>query len=234
MSSSCSAGVSSASLVPGGLAFPSSLLDLGPRCPSRLWVRGDLLPGDGVAVAVVGSRACSDLGFRRAARLGRELTDAGVVVVSGLARGIDGAAHAGALAGGGRTLAVLGTGLSHCFPACHRDLATRVASSGALLSSFDLSFRGSRQSFLIRNTLVACLSQVLVVVEAAEHSGSMSTVRAALRLGRPVGLLRSLVASAPWAAQLVDTPGVFVVSSVEDVVSRLDWALALCGQSAAA
>jgi DNA processing protein len=182
------------------------------------------LPGDSVSVAVVGSRACSSLGLRRAARLGRALATAGVCVVSGLARGVDGAAHSACLAGGGRTLAVLGTGLSHCFPACHVSLASRVATSGALVSSFSPAFRGSRSSFPLRNGLIAALSQVLVVIEAAEHSGTRSAIRSALSLGRPVGLLQSLVASAPWAARLAEEPGVFVVSSVEDVISRLHWA----------
>ena len=211
------------SLAAGSAGFPSGLSDLGSSCPSHLWVRGSLLPGDLVSVAVVGSRSCSSAGLRRAARLGRLLGSAGVCVVSGLARGVDGAAHAGCLAGGGRSVAVLGTGLSHCFPACHAGLASRLAASGAVLSSFLPSFRGSRSSFVLRNGLVAALSQVLVVVEAREHSGTASAVRAALSLGRPVGLLSSLVASAPWAARLARVPGVFVVSSVECVVSRLSW-----------
>lgn len=208
-----------------GSSLPAGLCSLGGSAPSRLWVSGSVLPSDSVAVAVVGSRSCSSAGFRRSARLGRELAGAGVCVVSGLARGVDGAAHAGALAGGGRTLAVLGTGLSHCYPACHRELALQVASSGAVLSSFVPSFRGSRSSFVLRNSLIAALSQVLVVVEAQARSGSASAIRAALSLGRPVGLLRSLVSSSGWAAQLSEQPGVFVVSSAEDVLSRLDWGL---------
>ena len=209
-------------LVSGDPSFPSCLLDL-PSQFHRLWVRGSLLSSDHVSVAIVGSRVCSALGARRAARLGRALAQSGVCVVSGLAQGIDGFAHRGALAGGGRTLAILGTGLSHCFPACHRGLLGQVAGSGAVLSTFSPSFRGSRSSYPQRNQVIACLSQVLVVIEAAEFSGTMSAVRAALSLGRPVGLLQSLVSGSSWAARLADEPGVFIVSSVECVVSRLSW-----------
>ena len=170
-----------------GPSLPSVFQDLGSRSPHSLWVRGSVSLSDLVSVGVVGSRSASSDGLRRAAKLGRQLGSAGVCVVSGLARGVDGHAHAGCLAAGGRTVAVLGTGLDHCYPACHRQLGERILSSGALVSSFRPSFRGSARSFVSRNALVACLSQVLVVVECAQKSGTMSTVRAALSLGRPVG-----------------------------------------------
>ena len=186
------------------------------------WVHGEIQDGDSLAVAIVGSRKASLHGLKRAFRLGKELGEAGVCVVSGLAKGIDGEAHSGALSGGGRTLAVLGTGLNHIYPACHKSLALQVTSSGALLSPFEPSFTGASWSFPSRNKIISQLSQVLVVVEAGEKSGTQSALRAARRLRRPVGLLQSLVSSAPWAAHLAEEDGFFIVNSTADILERLE------------
>ena len=174
-------------------------------------------------MAVVGSRECTELGARRAFRLAKELAEAGITVMSGLAKGIDGSAHRGALAGGGRTLAVLGTGLNKIYPKEHEGLARDIERQGALLSQFDPDYTGSRggRNFLKRNVVVAGLSEVLVVVEAKEKSGSLSAVRAALAQERPVGLLRSLVESEEWARKLVEVGLAFVVEGVGDILGRV-------------
>ncbi len=187
----------------------------------EIWVRGELHDSDSYAVAIVGSRKAAPSSLESAFRLGKELGEAGVCVVSGLAKGIDGEAHSGALAGGGRTLGVLGTGLNHIYPACHRDLALQITHSGALISSFEPSFRGASWSFPRRNKIIAQLSRVLIVVEAGEKSGTQSALRVARRLRRPVGLLQSLVSSSPWAARLADEDDVFIVSSTADVLERM-------------
>ena len=203
--------------------FPGNLAQL-QEYPEKLFYRGALKGPDALAVAVVGSRASSELGEKRAYRLSYELAQAGVTVVSGLAQGIDGAAHRGALAAGSRTVAVLGTGLNQVRPYQHRDLGKAIVQSGgALFSEFFPEFTGYRSgaNYLKRNTIVAGLSQVLVVVEAQFQGGTADTIKKALHCGRSVGLLRSLVESQPWAAQLAEVPEVFVVDSTADVLERL-------------
>ena len=209
-------------LLCGDPGFPSHRT-YAPHFPERLWYRGSFLEKDVLSVAIVGSRECTELGARRAFRLAKELAEAGITVISGLAKGIDGAAHRGALAGGGRTLAVLGTGLNKIYPKEHEGLARDIERQGALLSQFDPDYAGSRggRNFLKRNVVVAGLSEVLVVVEAKEKSGSLSAVRAALAQERPVGLLRSLVESEEWARKLVEVGLAFVVEGVGDILGRV-------------
>ena len=192
------------------------------RLPETLWVQGDYRPSDARAVAIIGSRKNTAEGGKFASSLSSELARTGVCIVSGLALGIDGFAHRGALKVGGRTLAVLGTGLEHIRPAVHRPLAREIASSGALLSPFDPSFSGYRdgRNYLQRNEIIAALSRVLVVADAKTQSGSLSTVRAALRLGRPVGLAPHL-ASQSWAADFLIDENVFLVHGVSDVLERM-------------
>jgi DNA processing protein len=173
-------------------------------------------------VAIVGSRACSQSGEARAFRLAGELAQAGVCIVSGLARGIDGAAHRGAIAASGLTAAVLGTGLQHVYPYEHRELSLQVQESGAVVSQFVPGFTGSASSFKKRNYLIAALSQLVVVVEAKLHSGTAHTIKQALAQGRKVGLLRSLVESEGWAAQLAEHHQVFTVHETGCVLERLE------------
>ena len=202
--------------------FPINLSSSGCSL-ERLWFQGTLSQKDFRSVAVVGSRRCSEPGRRRACRLSRELARAGVCVVSGLALGIDTAAHRGALAAGGRTLAVLGTGLHHIAPRENRELAEEISKSGALISQFSPGFQGysSGANFKKRNTVVAGLSQIVVVVEAQLRSGTSDTIGKALTLGRKVGLLASLVESQPWAAELAEHEQAFIVRSSACVVDRL-------------
>jgi len=152
-----------------------------------LWAAGAL---DGLyapCVAVVGTRAPSDDGRRRARRLAEELAGAGVCVVSGLALGIDGAAHEGALAAGAPTIAVLGGGHDHVFPPRHRELAARIAASGgAVVSPFAPEVVPQPWQFLARNGVIAALADAVVVVEAAARSGALNTAGHAADLGLPV------------------------------------------------
>jgi len=157
-----------------------------PDPPRVLYRRGNLLPEDGEGIAVVGARACTAYGRTIAERLGRELAGAAVTVVSGLARGIDGCAHRGALAGGGRTVAVLGTGLDRVYPPEHRRLAAEIAQRGALLSEFPLASEPEPWHFPLRNRVISGLARGVVVVEAAERSGALVTADMALEQGREV------------------------------------------------
>ena len=210
----------------GDPLFPRYLTGL-PHIPIRLYHMGELRHSDACSVAVIGSRRASEEGKKRAYRLSAELASAGVTVVSGLARGIDGAAHRGALVAGGRTLAVMGTGLEHVYPSEHQDLFEEIIEQGAALSQFAPQFTGYRggKNFLQRNHILVGMSQLVVVVEGEEKSGTAAAVGVALKQGRPVGLLRSLVESTEptrgWAAQLVESGQAFVVADTEDVMRRV-------------
>jgi DNA processing protein len=161
-------------------------LRLIPDPPHVLYRLGSLTPQDGEGIAVVGARAATAYGRSVADRLGRDLATAGVTVVSGLARGIDGCAHRGALAAGGRTVAVLGTGLDRIYPPEHRRLAAAVRESGALLSEFPLGAEPEPWHFPLRNRVISGLARGVVVVEAAARSGALGTADMALEQGREV------------------------------------------------
>ena len=226
-----SVGMSWASLDPvGGVAplahvahvdssdghYPQALLRLGRR-PARLWYRGKL-PAPGVAVAIVGSRAASGEGCRRAFSLARELGEAGLTIVSGGAFGIDAAAHAGALAAGAATFAVLGCGVDVVYPDRHADLFQRiVATGGGLLSEHEPGTPPRARQFPSRNRLIAALCRAVVVVEAEMRSGSLITARWAVDLGMPV--LAS--AGSPGADSLLAMPYAATMRQSGDVLDVL-------------
>ena len=184
------------SVARGGPDFPRLLAELHDP-PERLHLRGGspeilALP----AVAVVGARSCSSYGAQVARGLARELAEAGVLVVSGLARGIDGEAHRGALAGGGRTVAVLGCGIDRDYPRAHAELARRIAESGLVVSEYPPGVEPAPWRFPARNRIVAGLAGATVVVEARERSGALITADFALELGREVFAVPGEITSA--------------------------------------
>jgi DNA processing protein len=138
------------------------------------------------AVAIVGARACSPYGAQVARMLGRELAAAGLVVVSGLARGIDGEAHRGAIDAGGLTVAVLGCGIDRDYPAAHAELARRICERGLVVSEYELGVEPAPWRFPARNRIIAGLTAVTVIVEARERSGALITADFALEDGREV------------------------------------------------
>ena len=148
------------------------------------------------AVAIVGARACSAYGRQVARRLGRELAGAGLAVVSGLARGVDGEAHRGALEAGGTTIAVLGCGIDRDYPAAHRPLAREIAESGLLVSEYAPGVEPAPWRFPARNRIVAGLCAATVVVEARERSGALITADLALEEGREVFAVPGEITSA--------------------------------------
>ena len=165
--------------------YPVGLREV-PDAPETLRVRGRLRDDDALAVAIVGARRATFYGLDVAERLAADLAARGVTVVSGLARGIDAAAHRGALRVGGRTIAVLGSGADVIYPPEHRTLAAEIAEHGALISQFAPGTPPLPQNFPARNRVIAALSLAVVVVEAAERSGSLITARVAAELGREV------------------------------------------------
>ncbi|MFW5682844.1 MAG: DNA-processing protein DprA [Phycisphaeraceae bacterium] len=165
-------------LSPEDEAFPR-LLRYIPDPPSLLWVRGRLDERDAMSVAIVGSRRCTLYGREQADRFGGQLAEAGLTVVSGGAYGIDKAAHDGALAVRGRTLAVLGSGLGTAYPAAHRPLFDRIVheDAGAVISEFPMAAPPQRTNFHRRNRLISGLSLGTLVIEAGKHSGALITAR---------------------------------------------------------
>jgi DNA processing protein len=155
--------------------------------PAPLWLRGrgvELLSRP--AVAIVGARSCSAYGSGVARTLARELAGVGVVVVSGMARGIDGEAHRGALEAGGPTVAVLGCGIDRDYPAAHAQLAQRISEHGLIVSEYEPGVEPAPWRFPARNRIISGLSRAVVVVEARERSGALITVDFALEQGRDV------------------------------------------------
>jgi len=137
-------------------------------------------------VAVVGARACSAYGAHVARTLARDLAAAGVTVVSGLARGIDGEAHRGALDADGPTIAVLGCGIDRDYPAAHAELARRIAASGGVVSEYEPGVEPAPWRFPARNRIIAALADAVVIVEARARSGALITVDRAMEIGRPI------------------------------------------------
>lgn len=193
--------------------------------PPFLLARGDLrMPEDERAVAVVGTRQASLEGIDQASRLARELAEHQVVVVSGLALGIDTAAHTSTLAASGRTIAVLGHGMSTAiYPATNRDLAEQIVSQGgALISQFWPDAPPTRWSFPARNVVMSGMAIGTVVVEASKTSGAKMQARLALEHGKRLFLVESLVMHEPWARDYAKRPGAMVVQSVDDVLAALE------------
>ena len=194
--------------------------------PPVLWVRGTLVADEGVySLAIVGSRACTPAGAAFARHLSAELAAAGATIVSGLARGIDAAAHRGALDAGGRSVAILGSGLDRLYPAEHNGLANALVERGAVVSEFPLGTPAHPGRFPQRNRLIAGWGCGVVVVEAAARSGALITARAALDEGREV----FAVPGHPSSDQAAGTnallrDGARPVRSASDVALDLGWA----------
>ena len=183
-----------AHLVPADPRYPALLASI--SSPPELDVRGTLEPGDALAIAIVGSRQATAYGVEVAETLAADLAARGVTIVSGLARGIDTAAHRGALAAGGRTLAVLGHGIAHVYPPENRGLAEAIVEHGALLSQFPPTIGPLAYHFPARNRTLAGLALGVVVVEAAERSGALITAGLAGDLGREVFAVPGRITSA--------------------------------------
>jgi DNA processing protein len=205
----------------GAPGYPAALATV-PAPPQLLYVKGTLEPRDEQAVAIVGSRACSSYGRRIAERLGHDLARAGWTIVSGLARGIDGCAHRGALQAGGRTVAVLAGGLSRIYPPEHKDLAAEVAAAGALVTESPMKMEPMATLFPARNRIISGLSRAVVIVEAAERSGALITARLAAEQGREVFAVPGAVDSPASAGSLhLLRQGAKLVRSADDILEDL-------------
>ncbi len=192
--------------------------------PAVLYQMGSLVPEDKPALAVVGSRRASHYGLQAARKLASQIVARGFTVVSGLARGIDTEAHRGALAGGGRTIAVLGSGLGNIYPAENRGLAEEIAGSGAVISEFPVRAVPDRQNFPLRNRVVSGLSLGTVVVEAAERSGALITARLAMEQGRVVMAVPGRIDSySAQGANALIRDGAKMVSGIDDILEEFEY-----------
>lgn len=203
--------------------YPGQLLTIHQR-PPFLFYRGTLDPNDADGVAVVGTRKPSQEGLRKASDIAAGLAHRGVPVISGLAAGIDTAVHRGALDAGGRTAAVLGTGVQRSYPAENTDLQDELARTQLVLSQFWPDAAPSKKSFPMRNAVMSGYAAATVVVEASRHSGARMQARLALQHGRPVFLLDDLLQH-DWAREYAKLPGTTVVSEPDDIVEHLSQVL---------
>lgn len=208
-------------LVPGDEGWPSSVDDLGLHGPVCLWVRGttEVWRGTRSAAAVVGARAATTYGTHVGAEFAAELGGGGVTIVSGAAFGIDAAAHRGALAADGATIAVLAGGLDRPYPSAHAELIERIAATGAVIAEVPPGAAPTKWRFLQRNRLIAALGQGTVVVEAGWRSGSLNTAHHAAALGRPLGAVPGPVTSGASAGchRLIRELEATCVTCVDDI-----------------
>lgn len=208
-------------LQPSGSTFPRLLREI-PEPPNVLFVRGGFRPEDALSIAIVGTRTCSQYGRQQAGRFTRFLSRCGLTVVSGLARGIDAAAHEAAMEVCGRTIAVLASGVSEVYPPQHDELAERIAVGGAVISEMPPGTKPKPGMFPRRNRLISGLCLATLVIEASEHSGALITARLAGEQGRDVFAMPGMVTSrnARGCHQLI-RDGAILVQDPEEVVDAL-------------
>jgi DNA processing protein len=201
-------------------AYPSNLRVV-PKLPPFLFFRGELRRDDARSVAVVGTRRASEEGIGRAHTLAQLLVDEEVTVISGLAKGIDTAAHSAVLDAEGRTIAVVGTGILRVYPTENAELTERIVERGAIVSQFWPTAPPTRYSFPMRNEVMSGISQGTAVIEASSTSGAKMQARLALEQGKRAFLMSSLVTGEKWAKSYIEKRGAIEVHSVDDVVRWL-------------
>ena len=191
--------------------------------PPALYIKGNIIPQDNIAIAIVGSRQASYYGLKNAQELAFELAAKGITIISGLARGVDSAAHRGALKAKGRTIAVLGSGLNMIYPVENKGLAEEISQNGAVISEFSQDTPPHRQNFPRRNRIISGLSLGVLVVEAAKRSGALITVGFALEQGREVFALPGKIDSfTSQGTHDLIKQGAKLVESTEDIIEELE------------
>jgi len=202
--------------------YPSNLRQLA-GAPPVLYYKGNLMPADDLAIAVVGSRNATPYGRQVTERLVRQLTDSGLTIISGLARGIDSVAHRSALESGGRTIAVLGCGVDLVYPPENKKLAEEITKNGAIVSEFPLGFPPVQSNFAARNRIISGLSLGVLVTEAVVDSGSMITAGCAAEQGREVFAVPGpITAKTAEGVNNLIKDGVTPVTEANDILAVLD------------
>jgi DNA processing protein len=201
--------------------YPQTLLQIYDP-PVLLYVRGDPEVLNHPCLSIVGTRRPTLYGTQMAERLGRELAARGLVIVSGMARGIDAIGHQGAMAVSGRAIGVLGTGIDVCYPKENKKLYEQVLARGAIISEFPLRTHPAPENFPIRNRIVAGMPLGVIVIEGAQYSGSLITARLAMEFGREVfGVPGNVTQPVSFAPNLLIKQGAKLVTNAEDVIEEL-------------
>lgn len=219
-------------LVPDDGEFPDVLAKIEPPV-KKLWAIGERLDELGPPVAIIGARGPTSYGLEIAHKLAAELASLGICIVSGMARGIDAAAHEGALSGGGKTIAVLGTGVDRPYPVVNRQLYKKIVADGAVISEQPLGAQGYKSNFIARNRIIAALSLGTILVQSrGPRSGAMTTIKACQDYGRDVlavpGDIRSELSVGPH--QLI-REGAALCANAADVLEALSQRLEEAGMS---
>ena len=202
-------------------AYPSHLKQIDTP-PFVLYVRGELMQEDALSVSLVGSRNAKDYGRKVSYRLSYQLAQRGLTVVSGFAKGIDTSAHRGAVEAGGRTIAVMGNGLSIIYPAANTDLAEKIAASGALISEFPMAARPKPRNFPRRNRIISGLTLGTVVIEASNRSGALITARLAAEQNREVfAVPGEIFSELSTGTHKLINDGAKLLNSVDDLLNEL-------------
>lgn len=205
--------------------YPENLKNISDP-PIILYIKGELRPEDKIAIAIVGSRRASFYGLSCAERFASDLSEQGLTVVSGMAAGIDTYAHKGALKKQGRTIAVMGSGFEHIYPAQNKELVEEISQNGAVISEFPLETRPLRQNFPQRNRVISGLSLGVLVVEAARNSGALITADFALEQGREVFALPGKVDShTSFGTNTLIKQGAKLVSCIDDILEEFNLAI---------
>lgn len=199
--------------------------------PLVLYIKGEIKETDRFSIAIVGSRRASFYGLSSAEHFAGELSGEGLTIISGMARGIDTYAHRGALRQGGRTIAVIGSGFNHIYPAENKGLAEEIAQNGAVVSEFPIDTRPLSNNFPRRNRVISGLSLGVLVVEAARNSGALITADFALEQGRDVFALPGKIDSGTsFGTNELIKQGAKLASSVEDIMEELNILTILSGE----
>ena len=205
--------------------YPQVLKEI-PAYPIVLYCLGQIIEADNLAVGIVGSRRASFYGLSNAENFAAQLSVRGVTIVSGMARGVDTYAHRGALKSSGRTIAVMGSGFNHIYPAENTDLAYKISASGAVVSEFSMETKPLPQNFPRRNRLISGLSRGILITEAARNSGALITADFALEQGKDVFALPGRIDSvASMGTNVLIKQGAKLVTGCEDILEELDLAV---------
>ena len=209
-------------VIKGEENYPKNLAEI-DSAPLVLYVKGTLKSLDTESVAIVGSRKMTSYGREVAEKFAYEISQAGVTIVSGLARGIDTVAHKSALEAGGRTIAVVGSGLNRIYPPENTNLALLIAKNGALISEYPLDYPALRLNFAARNRIISGLSKIVLVIEGAEKSGTLLTASHAAEQGRTVFAVPGQITSPlSFAPHFLIQNGARIAFSPRDIISELD------------
>lgn len=191
----------------------------------QIFWAGDKTLLENPVVSIIGSRKASQEALSRAYKLAKELSHAGIHIMSGLAKGVDFIAHCSAMQNGGKTIAVIGTPLSRAYPAEHSEVQEEIYRKHLLVSQFDGSRRTYPSDFVKRNRTMCALSDASVIVEASDTSGTLHQAEESVRLGRPLFIMRSVVQNPEltWPAKFLGKPGVFELTSTNEIVECVKW-----------